>query len=103
MIALDLPELERPANAISAGPGAMILVVANGPDVHVYLIAAPDAKDDATVKKAGFVDLGSMKGNTGDQNYDVPVSVDFAKYQAVTIWCARFNVNFGTAPLMASN
>ena len=75
----------------------------NGPDVHVYLIAAPDAKDDATVKKAGFVDLGSMKGNTGDQNYDVPVSVDFAKYQAVTIWCARFNVNFGTAPLMASN
>jgi len=44
-----------------------------------------------------------MKGNTGDQNYDVPVSVDFAKYQAVTIWCARFNVNFGTAPLMASN
>jgi hypothetical protein len=76
---------------------------ANGPDVHVYLVAAPDAKDDATVKKAGFVDLGSMKGNVGDQNYDVPVSVDLAKYQAVTIWCARFNVNFGTAPLIASN
>ena len=75
----------------------------NGPDVHVYLVAAPDAKDDATVKKAGFVDLGSMKGNTGDQNYDVPATVDLATYQAVTIWCARFNVNFGTAPLMASN
>jgi len=30
----------------------------NGPDVHVYLIAAPDAKDDATVKNAAFVDLG---------------------------------------------
>ena len=75
----------------------------NGPDVHVYLIAAPDAKDDATVKKAGFVDLGSMKGNTGDQNYDVPASVDFAKYQAVTIWCARFKLNFATAPLLASN
>ena len=69
----------------------------------MYLVAAPDAKDDATVKKAGFVDLGSMKGNTGDQNYDVPATVDFATYQAVTIWCARFNVNFGTAPLMASN
>ena len=75
----------------------------NGPDVHVYLVAAPDAKDDATVKRAGFIDLGSMKGNTGDQNYDVPATVDFATYQAVTIWCARFNVNFGTAPLMASN
>ena len=75
----------------------------NGPDVHVYLVAAPDAKDDATVKKVGFVDLGSMKGNVGDQNYDVPGGVDFGKYQAVTIWCARFNVNFATAPLTATN
>ncbi|PYS55052.1 MAG: hypothetical protein DMG13_05655 [Acidobacteria bacterium] len=75
----------------------------NGPDVHVYLVAAPDVKDDATVKKAGFIDLGSMKGNMGDQNYDVPESADLRKYQAVTIWCARFNVNFGTAPLTANN
>src|SRR5438128_3249979 len=71
----------------------------NGPDVHIYLVAAPDAKDDATVKNAGFVDLGSMKGNMGDQNYEVPDNANLQKYQAVTIWCARFNVNFGTAPL----
>jgi hypothetical protein len=75
----------------------------NGPDVHVYLVAAPDAKDDATVKNAGFIDLGPMKGNMGDQNYGVPDDADLDKYQAVTIWCARFNVNFGTAPLMARN
>ena len=71
----------------------------NGPDVHVYLIAAPDAKDDATVKNAAFVDLGILKGNIGDQNYDVPDAVDLGKYRAVTIWCKRFSVNFGTAPL----
>jgi len=75
----------------------------NGPDVHVYLVAAQDAKDDATVKKAGFIDLGSMKGNVGDQNYDVPSDVDLSKYQAVTIGCARFNVNFATAPLLTAN
>jgi hypothetical protein len=75
----------------------------NGPDVHVYLVAAPDAKDAVTVKKAGFVDLGTMKGNVGDQNYDVPESADLSKYQAVTIWCARFDVNFGTAPMTATN
>ena len=75
----------------------------NGPDVHVYLVAAPDAKDDATVKKAGFLDLGSIEGNVGDQNYDVPSTADLSKYQAVTIWCARFNVNFGTAPMTATN
>ena len=72
----------------------------NGPDVHVYLVAAPDAKDNDTVKKAGFVELGTLKGNIGDQNYDVPDNVDLAKYRAVTIWCVRFAVNFGTAPLM---
>ena len=75
----------------------------NGPDVHVYLVAAADAKDDDTVKNAGFVDLGSLKGNIGDQNYDVPASVDLAKYRAATIWCARFSVNFGTAPLMSDS
>ncbi len=71
----------------------------NGPDVHVYLVAAADAKDSEAVKTAGFIELGSLKGNIGDQNYDVPANVDLAKYRAVTIWCARFNVNFGTAPL----
>ena len=75
----------------------------NGPDVHVYLVAAADAKDDDAVKTAGFVELGSLKGNIGDQNYDVPANVDLNKYRAVTIWCARFGVNFGTAPLMSSD
>jgi hypothetical protein len=74
----------------------------NGPALHVYLVAAPDATDNDTVTNAGFVDLGALKGNQGDQNYDVPAGVDLAKYQAVTVWCARFNVNFTTAPLMAS-
>lgn len=71
----------------------------NGPDVHVYLVAANDATDNDMVKSAGFVDLGSLKGNIGDQNYDIPADVDLAKHRAVTIWCARFGVNFGTAPL----
>jgi len=71
----------------------------NGPDVHVYLVAAEDATDNATVTSAGFVDLGSLKGNVGDQNYEVPAEIDLSKYRAVTIWCARFAVNFGTAPL----
>src|SRR6516165_5343443 len=71
----------------------------NGPDVHVYLIAANDAGDSETVKKAGFLELGSLKGNIGDQNYDIPSDADLARYRAVTIWCKRFSVNFGTAPL----
>jgi Electron transfer DM13 len=73
----------------------------NGPDVHVYLVAAADAADSDTVKNAGFVDLGSLKGTEGAQNYDLPAGVDLDKYRAATIWCARFGVNFGTAPLVS--
>ena len=71
----------------------------NGPDVRVYLVAAANAPDDETVKKAGFVELGKLKGTDGDQNYEVPADLDLARYRAVTIWCRRFSVNFGTAPL----
>ena len=51
------------------------------------------------VTKAGFVELGKLKGNQGDQNYDVPRRPGPGKYRAVTIWCYRFGVNFATAPL----
>jgi hypothetical protein len=71
----------------------------NGPDVRVYLVAANDAADNETVTKAGFVELGKLKGTQGDQNYEVPAGLDLQKYRAVTIWCRRFSVNFGTAPL----
>lgn len=73
--------------------------VSNGPDVVVYLIALDDANDSKTVKDAEFIMLGELKGNIGDQNYDVPEDVDLNKYRAVTIWCRRFGVNFATAPL----
>ena len=71
----------------------------NGPDVRVYLVAAPDAGDNETVTRARFVELGKLKGTDGDQNYDVPPGLDLSKYRAVTIWCRRFSVNFATAPL----
>lgn len=71
----------------------------NGPDVHVYLVTGEVEKGNDNIKHAGFVDLGSMKGNKGDQNYDLPAAVNLSKYKAVTIWCARFGVNFGSATL----
>jgi hypothetical protein len=73
----------------------------NGPEVQVYLGSAPDANDNETVTRAGFVTLGPMKGNVGDQNYELPAGLDLARYHSVTIWCHRFGVNFGTAPLVA--
>ena len=71
----------------------------NGPDVHIYLTGAEVEKGSDAVNAVGFIDLGSMKGNMGDQNYEIPANVDLTKYKNVSIWCARFSVNFGLAPL----
>ena len=60
---------------------------------------ADDAKDVATVQHAGFIDLGVLKGNIGDQNYKLGSDLDLAKYRAVSIWCKPFSVNFGAAAL----
>ena len=73
--------------------------VDNGPDLHVRLIAADDAKDTASVAKADHVELGKLKGNKGNQNYDLPENMDLSKYKVVSIWCNRFSVNFAAAPL----
>ena len=73
----------------------------NGPDVHVVLIAAKDADDDANFLKSSTekLELGPLKGNEGDQNYDIPAATDLKKFQTVSIYCERFNANFGAAPL----
>jgi hypothetical protein len=73
----------------------------NGPDVHVILIAAKDADDDANFLKndTARVELGKLKGNEGDQNYQIPAGTDLSKFQTVSIYCERFNANFGAAPL----
>ena len=73
----------------------------NGPDVHVVLVATKDAMDDANFLKDNTdkVELGKLKGNEGDQNYEIPAGTDLTKFRTVSIYCERFNANFGAAPL----
>ncbi len=96
---------EGTATIYRMGDGARVLrftnfKTSNGPDVHIYMVAADDAKDSASVLRAGFIDLGTIKGNIGDQNYTLGPDVDLSKYRAVSVWCKRFSVNFGAVPLM---
>jgi pentapeptide MXKDX repeat protein len=73
----------------------------NGPDVHVILVATKDAMDDANFLKENTekLELGKLKGNEGDQNYEIPAGTDLTKFRTVSIYCERFNANFGAAPL----
>jgi len=73
----------------------------NGPDLNVYLTAAgadaPEGEFDDD-----FVDLGNLKGNIGDQNYEIPPEVDLDRYDTVVVWCVRFSVAFTSADLVAT-
>jgi hypothetical protein len=73
----------------------------NGPDVHVLLVRADDKVLDGEIVKGEFdhVELGVLKGNQGDQNYDLPENADLSKYQSVAIYCERFHAIFGVARL----
>jgi len=65
--------------------------VTNGPDLFVYLATDKSASD--------FVDIGRLKANNGNQNYEVPGGTDLTKYDTVLIWCKAFSVLFGSADL----
>ena len=58
----------------------------NGPDVHLYLSTDKQASD--------FIDLGKLKANIGNQNYQIPLDKDFNKYKYVLIWYQPFSVLF---------
>lgn len=61
----------------------------NGPDLKVYLRS----------ESGEFVNLGNLKGNIGDQNYEIPADTDLDDFSTVEIWCERFSVGFGEAAL----
>ncbi|HEY8111053.1 MAG TPA: DM13 domain-containing protein [Candidatus Nitrosotenuis sp.] len=59
----------------------------NGPDLHVYLATDEKATD--------YVDLGLLKANIGNQNYQIPEGIDLSKYDTALVWCKQFSVLFG--------
>lgn len=72
----------------------------NGPDLLVYLSSKmPAGTDDWHGYDADFVDLGPLKGNVGNQNYEIPPDVDLGKYSTAVVWCRRFEVGFAAATL----
>ena len=89
------------ATAIRTAGGRQVLTltgfeVDNGPDLRVYLVAGP-ARDESEVVE--FEDLGALKGNMGNQQYDLPRGLDLGRYSTVVVWCRAFSVNFARAPL----
>jgi hypothetical protein len=72
--------------------------VDNGPDLRVYLVAG-DARQESDVDD--FEDLGGLKGNKGNQQYEIPRGLDIRRYRTAMVWCRAFSVAFARAPLNA--
>lgn len=69
----------------------------NGPDLRVLLAAG--ARPTNRGELGEYLELGSLKGNVGDQNYTLPEDADPARYASVVIYCRPFQVVFATATL----
>ncbi|MGI8831251.1 MAG: DM13 domain-containing protein, partial [Nitrososphaeraceae archaeon] len=48
------------------------------------------------------VNVGKLKANNGNQNYDIPAATDLSKYDTILIWCRPFSVLFGSAELTSA-
>lgn len=75
----------------------------NGPALVVYLARHASPATAADVIDGGFITLGKLKGNVGNQNYVVPAGTDIGEYNSVVIWCELFDVLFSPAALESSS
>ena len=65
-----------------------------GADVEVYLSTSSDEVSDR-------IELGGLKGNVGDQQYEIPADADLRRYPNVVLWCTPFTVRIAVATLDA--
>lgn len=71
-----------------------------GPQVRVWLVPR-SAKSDSAIPK-DYKDLGKLKGNKGNQRYNIPGRVDLRRYRSVVFWCVPFTQALARADLKKS-
>ena len=73
--------------------------VSRGPDLHVWLVAHPDPRNNRHVQTSETISLGPLSALSGDQSYSIPAGTDLAKFRSVVIWCKSVNSMFAAAAL----
>jgi hypothetical protein len=69
------------------------LDIENGPDLELYVVPGADQ-----VSPAGGIHLGPLRGNVGDQTYELPEGAALAPGEwTVLVWCEAFSVEFVAA------
>ena len=71
----------------------------NGPDLHVWLSEKQAGGNWFKYGSGRKAQLGELKANRGSHNYAIPSDLELDGLRSVVIWCKRFHVAFGSAPL----
>ncbi len=83
------------AKIISAGEKSFLrfedFKVTNGPALHVYMTQDGDVPNG--------INLGKLKGNSGDQNYVLTDDIDTKVYNTAVVYCKFFGIYFAEATL----
>lgn len=76
---------------------------------HKFIVLGPDfSLDGAPDPKIGFgsdenydpdTSFTPLENTTGAQRYEIPSNIDLSKYNEVYIWCDKFSVALGVAPI----
>ena len=70
--------------------------IQNGPDLYVWMLPS-DSYEGGIPDE--YLDLGTLTGNVGGQNYELPEGFNPEIHRTILIWCLRFAVPFAAAPL----
>lgn len=60
----------------------------NGPDLYAVVYVGDE-----------LIELDTLKGNQGAQNYELPADIDPATVTTVAVWCKRFDSTFTEAAI----
>lgn len=86
------------------------VTVVKGTDGVQIILGADFSFDGAPDPKVAFGKDGEydpatliapLQSNTGEQTYTVPASINIDDYNEVYIWCEKFSVGLGVAPIAA--
>jgi hypothetical protein len=73
----------------------------SGPDVHIVLARSDDRSlaQDLGKRDLDSIDLGPLKSDQGDQNYDLPAATDLNQYDAAVVYSPQSHTVLGLAKL----
>lgn len=92
------------AKIVRLADGSRFLRIENfstsqAPVIQVAFSNAPSGGEWGSYDDVRFASIGTLKALSGNQNYEIPEGLDLQGFKSVVIWCDKYDVALGTAPV----